>query len=148
MGLGLPHKGRAEIYKRAGAQPSELSWLRSWGNHVSEESWQPHQPPQLLSPWGPAQRLAQWLLNGSRAARGPGLAPSLCTTSVCTVSMNHRCYTFSSKDWKEFSRAPKSLRVNGSWEPKWPLRSRDAPALFKPWGSLELGFLQHRKMCF
>lgn len=136
MGPNLPPNGRAEIYKRAGlslqsfpgSAPEEIMSVRRAGSH-----------PCLPSSSAHENLPSAWLLNGSRAARESGL--SLCTTSACTMSMNHRCCTFSSKDWKEFSRAPKSFRVNGSWEPEQSLRSHVAPALLKPWGSLELVFL-------
>lgn len=148
----LPPKGRADIYKRAGVLPLDLSWLCSRENHVSEKSWQ-----------------HRWLPSGSSALDDPlsarpsgfwiaaelhvelAVAPSLCFTPPCAASMNHRCCAFPSKDWKEFSRAPKSLKVNGSWEPKAPLRSCAAPAPLEPWCALELGFPSHRmllKMCF
>lgn len=68
----LPPEGRAEIYKRVGSLPSDLSWLRCWENRVSEKSWQHCWLPPLLGPGRPAQHSGLQLLNRSWAARGVG----------------------------------------------------------------------------
>lgn len=48
---GLPPEGRAEICKRAGVLPLDLSWLCSRENHVSEKSWQHRWLPPAPQPW-------------------------------------------------------------------------------------------------